>query len=118
MTNATLNLGSDNQVADVNVESLGGRDVHKYEGVPFREVAEVLTRWLDKEPEKQSLAVAAIDAVEDRLAAVERLLERLASLLSWLAGAMLAQAIFTALALFLGLWVLLSLVGPELIAGR
>lgn len=117
MSENALNLAGA-QTADVNAESVGGRDVNHYQGVPFPQVAALLTRWLDKEPEQQRLAVAAIDAVEGRLATVERLLERLAALLTWLTGAMLAQAIFTALALFVGLWALLSLVGPQLIAGR
>lgn len=110
MAEPLVNL-SPQQAGDVKTGDMTGRDKYSYEGVPFGQVAELLTRWLDKAPQQEQLAIGAIDGVE-------RQLGRVATLLAWLASAMLAQAIFTALALFLGLWALLSLVGPELVAGR
>lgn len=125
MTDAALNLNKSDKGIDLSgsqadsVEaSAAGRDFNQYQGVPFPEVARLLTRWLDKEPAQQALAIAAIDGVETRLATLERLLERLTGLIAWLAGAMIAQAIFTGVALFLTLWVLLGLLGPQLVAGR
>jgi len=135
MSDSLLNFAG-SQTADVHADA-AGRDAVRaggnvYSGVPSEAVMGMWERHMDKEPQRQSLMVSAIeqgfakasDAVaeaEGRTAAqldrVSAALERLASLTTWLASAMLAQAIFSALALFLGLWALLRLIGPQLVAG-
>jgi hypothetical protein len=104
MSTPLINL-SPEQMADAKMGDVTGRD--HYEGVPFEQVVAVLTRWLDKEPHERRLAQSA----------TERRLDQIFSILLWVVGVLLVQAIVVSVALFITLTALLNLVGPHLIAG-
>lgn len=104
-----LNLPN-NQMGDAELNG-AGRDFNQYqEGVPFDQVAGLLIRFLDKQPQLQELLVSAIESIQSGMHTTDQRLDRVALILVWIAAALTGLTLVLSIVLIV---VLFRLIPPQ-----
>lgn len=108
----------------VGMGNIAGGDQIQYEGVPFDQVAQLLARFLDKQPQVQELLVDAIETIQAGMQdtnagmrAADQRLHRVTLILVWIAGALTGLTLVLTILLAVVLSTLFTVLQPHLIAG-